>query len=620
MAERMLSEIDEIKRKRQEVNRIEAAFDEDIDSIIQELVCRFREGYYLCELNQRLENEEITETEYKNIFNEKITLDIYGTFLYEKLFLYPQTDETKQGILFGIKKRHYLFNFPDGENYYEDLQNKVCQYINSFKKPDLDENDNRDAQILKILNLGIGNYYADRLYGIWLYSLFENLSESEEYLLVNDILNKYYFDVVVPSEDDAIREKRAEQQRFLNLINSDRNSVPNLTYIYEGKKYHGASVANMIKDVGWKPKPAGTNSRKAQERRLKQFMDWYTQKLDNNNSITEILAVYDSMIEKDRKKIYEPLIEILLLNALYHAEDETIYTTRNKFFQSLNVFSPNFQSVPVQYYIDTVPEKYVEDVSDISVTRDAFRDSVNDKLKKLIFPTLNSLQARKKIRYSSNTIIVISGIERINVNELNTKDVIKMDKKILEAQEFAIEHTYYYDGRRKVYCKNWEEIIRHKKSGQYKRLYEDYIADNFGWSYTYEEIQITAGTKRSIEKSIYETEKKLRELLIQYFRKNALIKYQNRDKKWKAAYQAFLNEITEKTGLDESSYQNEIEKMKAKIRPFPKYFTDIFNVMIATEIDCNPEIEKQIRQWRKTKSDGLKEIDEKKENQQINVE
>lgn len=522
MVEMTLSEIDEIKRKRQEVNRIEAAFDEDIENIVQGLERQFRQGNYLCGLNKKLENEEITEIEYKRIFNEKATLDIYETFLYEKLFLYPQTDETKQGILFGIKKRHHTFDFTDGENYYEELQNKVCQYVDNFKIPELNQNDSRDAQILRILSLGTGNYYTIRLYSIWLYALFENLTDSEEYLLVNDILSRYYFEVIMPLKDKAIREKRSEQQRFINLIDSDKNSVPDLTHIYEGKKYYGASIANMIKDVGWKPKPSGKNSRKAQEKRLRQFIDWYTQKLDNNNSITEILAVYDAMIEKERKKIYEPLIEILLLNALYHAEDETIYTTRNKFFQSLNVFSPNFQQVPVQYYIDTIPESYVEDILDISVTRNAFHDSVNDKLKKLIFPTLNSLQMRKKIRYSLNIIIVISGVKRINVNELDSKESIKMNKKILEAEEYAIEHTYYYDGKIKVFCKNWEDIIKHKKTRQYKRLYEDYIADNFGWSYTYEEIQITAGTKRSIEKSIRETQEKLRNVLIQYFKKNAL--------------------------------------------------------------------------------------------------
>lgn len=178
-----------------------------------------------------------------------------------------------------------------------------------------------------------------------------------------------------------------------------------------------------------------------------------------------------------------------------------------------------------------------------------------------------------------------------------------MNKKILEAEEYAIEHTYYYDGKIKIFCKNWEDIIKHKKTRQYKRLYEDYIADNFGWNYTYEEIQITAGTKRSIEKSIHEIEQKLRDVLVQYFKKNALTKYQNRDKKWKSAYQEFFDEITEKTGLTENDYKDDIEKIKADIKPYPTYFTDIFGIMVDTEINRNPETEKQVRQWRKTNSE-----------------
>lgn len=79
-------------------------------------------------------------------------------------------------------------------------------------------------------------------------------------------------------------------------------------------------------------------------------------------------------------------------------------------------------------------------------------------------------------------------------------------------------------------------------------------------------------------------------------------------KKWKAAYQEFLNEITEKTGLTENDYKDDIEKMKDRIKPYQKYFTDIFDIMVDTEINRNSETEKQVRQWRKTNNDRLKEI------------
>ena len=402
------------------------------------------------------------------------------------------------------------------------------------------------------------------------------------------------------SIDKEIAEKRVEQQRSFPLIDSNKNSIPNLEYVYEGKKYHGASVANMIKDVGWKPKPAGKNSRKAQENRLKQFMDWYTKKIDNNNSITEILTIYSSMIEKERNKIYEPMIEILLLNALYHAEDETIFTTRNKFFQSLNIFSYNFKHITIQYYVDTIPEEYVNDISDIDIVRNAFYDSVNSKLRELIFPTLDSLQRKKKIRYSINTVIITSSNERIDVSELTIKEKIQINKKILDAERYAIEHTYYYNyNAKKIFCKDWADIVKFKKEKRYKKIYENYIAENFGWNYTYEEIQITAGTKQSIKESICNIEQDLRNLLIKYLKKNAITKYQNRDKKWNTIYQNFVNEISEKTRLTIDCYQDDVEKMKMRIRPYPKYFTDIFAIMIDTEINCDKEIEKKVEQWKR---------------------
>jgi len=62
------TEIDEMKRKRLEIDRIEAAFNEDIEDIVQRLKNQFIEGKYLCELNEKLKNKEITELEYKKIF------------------------------------------------------------------------------------------------------------------------------------------------------------------------------------------------------------------------------------------------------------------------------------------------------------------------------------------------------------------------------------------------------------------------------------------------------------------------------------------------------------------------------------------------------------------------
>lgn len=60
--------------------------------------------------------------------------------------------------------------------------------------------------------------------------------------------------------------------------------------------------------------------------------------------------------------------------------------------------------------------------------------------------------------------------------------------------------------------------------------------------------------------------------------------------------------------MTENDYKDDIEKIKANIKPYPTYFTDIFGIMVDTEINRNPETENQVRQWIKTNSERIKEI------------
>lgn len=530
-----------------------------------------------------------------------ISENLLDIFLYRKLYLYEQTDINKDGVLMALLDDYgYIFRqLENGYEFEEDLIRKIKLYFDVFSLPRFDMKDARDRQIKHILELPEGNVYRLRLYTVYLYELFEGISEVEKYLWINSILNDYYFRVIMPNEDEEVRIKRKKSLQRFELIESNKNSVPNLEKLYEGKKYIGrASVADLIKDVGWKPKPAGKNSRIAQENRLRQFFDWETHPTEKNKTITIIRTIYNEMLESGKPKLYESLIEIPLLYALYKAEDETIITTRKNFFYDIGIISPHFHKVPIQYYKDTLPENYIESDTDISMTRTIFYDSVYSKLRELLFSTLESLQKRKKIRYSTSTIIVIVGKERINVNELESKDAIEIDKKILEASDYALQHTYYYEDRRKRPCNNWENVMKYRKNQEFKSVYEEYISEQYGWDYTYEEIRITAGTKRSIEKSITEAQKKLRDTLIQYLKKNSQTKFNNRNNRINMEYQKLLNQI-ETTGLPESYYQDEFDKLASRVKPFPKYFLDIFDVMVDTEIDRNPKVERQVVKWKK---------------------
>lgn len=585
----------ELAKRIEQVKQCAERVSSDIDEIIE-----FNKNEILKGTTQSTPYKQALQTISENLFD---------IFLYRKLYLYEQTDINKDGVIMALDEFGYVFGeLEKGYEFKDKLIQKIQLYFDSFTLPKLNMDDVRDRQINNILKLPNGNEYKIRLYTVYLYELFEGLSKIEKYLWINSILNDYYFMIIMPNEDIEIRKKHEKSKKSFELIDSDKNSIPNMEKLYEGKKYIGrASVADLIKDVGWKPKPSGKNSRKAQERRLRQFFDWETQPTEKNKTITIIRTIYDEMLESGKPKLYESLIEIPLLYALYNAKDETIITTRKNFFYDIGIISPHFQRVPIQYYKDTLPEEYIENDSDITMTRSIFYDSVYGKLRELLFSTLESLKKRKKIRYTTSTIVVIAGKKRINVDELSTKEAIEVDKKILEANEYALQHTYYYEGRRKRPCNNWETIMKYRKNQEFKRVYEDYINVQYGWSYTYEEVRITAGTKKSIENSIVEAQKKLRDTLIQYLKQNGQTRFKNRNDKINTEYQKLLNQI-ETTGLPESYYQNEFDKLALRIRPYPQYFLDIFDIMVDTEIDRNPEIEQQIVKWKKKQEQKKKEI------------
>lgn len=570
---------------------------------IQELAGRMKlieeiEKMFLMDMDTLLyANNDFLQSTILNVVSPKQRNEIYGEnlfdiFLYSMIFQYERTEENKTAIIRAIKKEYSQYLNPE---YVEKLIENITLYFDSFDLPELNLSDLRDKQIDAILKLPDNDEYKIRLYSILLEDLYNTMPEIEKYNSINVVLNDYYFFVTMPAEDEQLSQKHKEINRV--LIDSDKHSIPDMSYLFEGKTYQGHSVAELIKDVGWKPKPSGKNSRLAQENRLRQFIDWETHPSEKNKTITVIRTIYDEMLESGKPKLYESLIEIPLLCALYNADNETIVTTRKNFFCDIGIFSPHFQRVPIQYYKDTLPENYIENDSDISVTRSVFYDAVYSKIRELLFTTLESLKKRKKICYATNTII-IAGKQKINVNELPLTEVIKIDKKILEANEYAMQHTYYYDGKIRRACNNWENIMRYRKSQEFKKVYEEYINAHFGWDYTYEEIRITAGTKKSIEKSIVEAQTKLRDTLIKYLKKNCQTKLNNRNEKINAEYHKLLKQI-EVSGLSESEYKEIFNELPLKIRPYPKYFVDIFGTMVDTEIDRNPEIEKQIEQWKK---------------------
>lgn len=136
---------------------------------------------------------------------------VFDVFLYTKIFRYEQTEENKRGILEALKKYDYVFaSINNGVEYSEKFAKKVILYFENFSLPELNLQDNRDKQIKEILDLGINNKYAIKLYNIYLMELFEGITKEDTYIMINSLLGEYYFNVIMPYEDAKLAKQRNE--------------------------------------------------------------------------------------------------------------------------------------------------------------------------------------------------------------------------------------------------------------------------------------------------------------------------------------------------------------------------------------------------------------------------
>lgn len=382
-------------------------------------------------------------------------------------------------------------------------------------------------------------------------------------------------------------------------LKSFKDAVPNLCNIYKGKIYTGYGIAEMIKDVGWKPKPAGKGSRETQLKRLHQFFDWETEKLTNNKSTTKITEVFDEIKEyttpMGRPKIYEPLIEELLLSVLYKSNKKKIEVTKINFFRLLNILPKYYHKIPTEYYEDTLPEEYIK-YANIEKIHKQFYMMVDSKLSKIFCQTLDFLESKRKITYEKHTIIITQTNDRIDINKLDYEEANEKLKQITEAREYAINNTFYIENGRKFFCKTWETIIDKKKIFNFYNLYKEYIKDNYGWGYTYEEISIVALSNNILKKSIDVTIEALQEKLIKYFRQNCKTKVENKKIKLEKELQPIFDDC-KNNRISLRLYDNEISAIYQDLKIPSKYFQEIINIMIDTEVVISKEIEEKCMNW-----------------------
>lgn len=214
---------------------------------------------------------------------------VFDIFFYRKIWGYEQTESNRCGIVLAFNENYKKKLGMIDIDFADSIINKVNLFFNKFYIPTY--NDSKDNIIQEIISSENNNCYKVLLYSFFLNSLYEkgNLDCIDERYL-NSICVSYDFDVMLARENKQVSSER-------NRIEKD---IPDFSNVSCGQKWYGRNrKADFIRALKLQPKPAGKNSRIAQEKSILRscyFLD------DTDKQILTLIETYPKRLPKTRKE------------------------------------------------------------------------------------------------------------------------------------------------------------------------------------------------------------------------------------------------------------------------------------------------------------------------------
>lgn len=299
---------------------------------------------------------------------------VFDVFLYTKLFRYEQTEENKQGIIQALKNYDYAFaSVKNGMEYKVKFAKKIVLYFENFSLPELNLQDNRDKQIKEILDLGINNKYAIKLYNIYLMELFEGITKEDIYIMVNSLLGEYYFNVIMPYEDAKLAKQRNE---VIGGNGSDYENISGVPVYNPADKAEVAIKNNILigqifkslkeiyslvglDNLGVKSLDGGKQKQIAYET-LCQYTD--LQEIEGRKRAKQVVDIYEipHLIEKEDGRgkggFYIDRIVPIMVNYLSCKTDTEILCNVNQLSKIVGIVGENFKSISYEQLAEINPK------------------------------------------------------------------------------------------------------------------------------------------------------------------------------------------------------------------------------------------------------------------------
>lgn len=430
-------------------------------------------------------------------------------------------------------------------------------------------------------------------------STVDDFSNEKEIMgLVHEIIGKF---ILLLEEVWKLFDSESEENNFVNdKENTKRIDTSRLESGVVVKNYKEMCEI-LDEDI------CGGDSKKAQIKEWSRYFAW-----EKKGQKFIILDIYDEPLPKDdgrqNKNIYVQYIQVILMKILSKQKNtkDPFYITTNQLWKLLGMINNNYKNISLDDLNNMITDYEVT-----SFDMKKFYQRCNQRLREILFSSLNKLEDRALIKYEIETVIVFFDEDRKTVykpaNDIRKKKILKAERKVLLDMELeSKQHAY----------------AKFKETEFFERV-NAYLHEWYGWEYTFNRIKINYN-KSDVLETVHKDEIKLKndfeemklqrlglnDRVVEALYKNAQIMAENRHKKadqeYREALEKYKNEYMMIGDIPESFLPT---KSDLHIFDYLPYFVELQN-RLTDELICirKPQERKTIIEFNDADSKELDEL------------
>ncbi|MCM1253237.1 MAG: hypothetical protein NC321_10480 [Clostridium sp.] len=349
------------------------------------------------------------------------------------------------------------------------------------------------------------------------------------------------------------------------------------------------------------------NSKKAQLKEWSRYFVW-----EKKGQKFIILDIYDEPLPKDdgrqNKNLYVQYIEVILMKILSKQKNtkEPFYITTNQMWKLLGMINNNYKNISLDDLNNMITDYEVT-----SFDMKKFYQRCNQRLREILFSSLNKLEDRALIKYEIETVIVYLDEDSKTIykpaNDFQKKNILKAERKaLLDMGLESKQHAY----------------AKFKETEFFERV-NAYLHEWYGWEYTFNRIKINYN-KSDVLETVHRDELKLRndfeemksnrlelnDRVVEALYKNAQVMAENRHKKANQEYQEALEKYKSECMMIGSIPDSFLPtKEDLHIFDYLPYFVELQN-RLTDELICirKPQERRMIIEFNDAESKELDEL------------